>query len=120
MINHHQAWNKIDSQFYMEQLMKPKYSLSTTGFEPAPSNCEQEANATRKKQASVQNFKCRGQHTTCRETIVCQYVCPDKRTSACQLIQVFISIIVGEGILTDIKLWLNRHAEVRSLDRYQM
>ena len=36
----------IDSQFYMEQLLKPENSLRTTGFEPVPSDCEQEDNAT--------------------------------------------------------------------------
>ena len=33
----------IDSQFYMEQLLKPENSLRTTGFEPVPSDCEQQA-----------------------------------------------------------------------------
>ena len=39
MINYHQASNMIDSQFYMEQLLKPKNSLRTTGIEPVPSDC---------------------------------------------------------------------------------
>ena len=33
----------IDSQFYMEQLLKPEKSLRTTGPELVPSNCEQQA-----------------------------------------------------------------------------
>ena len=37
MTNHHQASNKIDSQFYMEQLLNPENSLCITGFEPVPS-----------------------------------------------------------------------------------
>ena len=32
MINHHQASNKIESQFYMDQLLKPENSLRTTRF----------------------------------------------------------------------------------------
>ena len=43
MINYHQGSNKIDSQFYMEQLLKSENSLRTTGFEPVPAHCEQEA-----------------------------------------------------------------------------
>ena len=31
MINYHQASNKIDTQFYMEQLLKPENSLPTMG-----------------------------------------------------------------------------------------
>ena len=37
------ASNKIDSQFYMEQLLKPENSLRITGFEPVPFDCKQEA-----------------------------------------------------------------------------
>ena len=42
MINYHQAADKIDSQFYTEQLLKPENSLRThgSGFEPVPSDCE--------------------------------------------------------------------------------
>ena len=42
MINYHEASNKIESQFCMEQLLKPVISLRTTGFEPVPADCEQE------------------------------------------------------------------------------
>ena len=38
MIIYYQASNKIDSQFYIEQLLKPENSLRTTGFEPVPVN----------------------------------------------------------------------------------
>ena len=41
MINNQQASSMIDSQFYMEQLLKPENSLRTTGFEPVSSVCEQ-------------------------------------------------------------------------------
>ena len=34
MINYHQASNKINSQFYIEQLLKPENSLGTMVFEP--------------------------------------------------------------------------------------
>ena len=43
----------IDSQFYMEQLLKPENSLRTTGFEPVPSDCEQQAYATRKREGQA-------------------------------------------------------------------
>ena len=49
MINYQQASSMIDSQFYMEQLLKPGNSLRTTGFEPVPSDCKQEAQTTRKR-----------------------------------------------------------------------
>ena len=39
IINYHQASNKIDSQFYMEQLLQPENRLHTTGFEPVPCDC---------------------------------------------------------------------------------
>ena len=41
MINYQQASNNIDSQFYMEQLLKTENSLRSTGFEPVPSDYEQ-------------------------------------------------------------------------------
>ena len=43
MINYHQAFHKIDSQFYMEQLLEPENYLRVTGFEPVPYSCELEA-----------------------------------------------------------------------------
>ena len=42
MINHRQASNKIDSQFYMEQLLKPENSLRTTAT--SKSNTKKGAN----------------------------------------------------------------------------
>ena len=48
MINYQQASNEIDSQFIIEQSSKPENSLRTTGIEPVPSDCEQQAQATRK------------------------------------------------------------------------
>ena len=43
VINYHQASDKIGFQFYTEQLLKPENSLRTTGIEPVPSDCEQQA-----------------------------------------------------------------------------
>ena len=42
IINYHQTFNQIDSQFYMEQIFKPENILRSIGFEPMPSDCEQE------------------------------------------------------------------------------
>ena len=43
MINCQHASYMIDSQLYMEQLLKPENSLRITGSKPVLSDCEQEA-----------------------------------------------------------------------------
>ena len=53
MINYHQASNKINSPFYMKQLLKFENYFFTTGFEPVSSDCKQEALAARKREGQA-------------------------------------------------------------------
>ena len=69
MINYHQGSNMMDYQFCMKQLLKPENSFLTIGFEPMPSDCEQEAYTSRKSASLWEVFECRGQFTVCHGTI---------------------------------------------------
>ena len=93
MINYRQASNKIDSQLYMEQLLKSENSLRTTGFDLVPSDCEQEVRSTYRQHAKEQaSEKC--SHAGDNLQFVMEQfafdICPEKRSSACRLSQSFL------------------------------